>query len=228
MGSSGYILISQGGFYHDDIRAFFNIQRDFPHGFVAVARVHLVPLAVAFTGSGICRGAEGSVIGGSKFGAVGHDGCVSVACVVQRFAHGGNVTIHHVGGGDDIRAAPGLADSQLGQVGQGLVIVHGSAVRGQNAAVTVGGVFAEAGVGDDHHLRIFRLDGFAGPLYGFVVVPGAASFFIFVRGEAEQQHGGDAQLYCFVYGFHHPVHRPLVIVFQSFNFVLDIFARYHK
>ena len=94
--------------------------------------------------------------------------------------------------------------------------------------MTVGGVFTEAGVGDDHHLRIFRFDGFAGPLYGFVVVPGAAAFFIFVRGEAEQQHSGDAQLYCFVYGFHHPVHRPLVIVFQGFNFVLYIFARYHK
>ena len=72
-------------------------------------------------------------------------------------------------------------------------VVVDRAVGAQQAAVAVARVLAQAHVGDDEHVGVGLLDRARGELDDALVVPGARALLVLVRGDAEEQHGGDAQ-----------------------------------
>ena len=60
-------------------------------------------------------------------------------------------------------------------------------------AVAVVGVLAQADVGDHEQLGVRGLDRARGELHDALVVPGAGALGVLLGGDAEQQHGGDAE-----------------------------------
>ena len=119
-----HIQIRHAGFDHHHIRAFGNIHGHFAQGFVAVGRVHLVGLFIAF--AQVARGphsiAEGAVKRAGVFRAVGHDAGVDQVFRFQRLADRADAPIHHVAGGHDVDPGLGLHQRLLHQHAGGLVI----------------------------------------------------------------------------------------------------------
>ncbi len=67
---------------------------------------------------------------------------------IQLAADRADAAVHHVGRGDQVGAGLGVGEGGVGEEAEGGVVVN--ATRGiEHAAVAVGGVGAEANVGDD-------------------------------------------------------------------------------
>ena len=111
--------------------------------------------------------------------------------VVELGPHVSDPAVHHVAGGDHVGAGAGLRDRRAREQLERRVVVD-RAVGAQQAAVAVGGVLAQAHVGDDQRVRARVLDRAGGELHDALVVPGAAALLVLVGGQAEQQHAGDA------------------------------------
>ena len=67
------------------------------------------------------------------------------------------------------------------------------AVLAQHAAVPVGGVLAQAHVGDHEQLRHGLLDRARGQLHDALLVPRARAVLVLLGGQPEQHHRGDPQ-----------------------------------
>ena len=91
------VQVGQGGFDHDDVSAFFDVQSDFAQGFVAIGGIHLIGAAVAKLRGRFGGFAEGAVKAGAEFGGIGHDGDVVEGVCVQGGANGAYAPVHHVG-----------------------------------------------------------------------------------------------------------------------------------
>ena len=136
-----HVQIRQAGLDHDHVGAFGNVQRHFAQRLVAVGRIHLIDLFVAFAqAGGAAHGiAERAVEGAGVFGAVGHDAGVDVAGGFQRLAHRADAAIHHVAGRDDVRARCGMRQGLLHELGDGGVVEDVAAFIEQ-AVLAVAGV----------------------------------------------------------------------------------------
>ena len=66
------VQVGQRRLDHDHVGALLQVQQGLEHGLAAVARVHLVGLAVAL-GRAVAGVAEGAVVGAGVLGAVGQD-----------------------------------------------------------------------------------------------------------------------------------------------------------
>ena len=92
-----------------------DVEGDFAEGFVGVGVVHLVGAAVAELRGRFGGFAERAVVGGGEFRGVTHDGRVGEAGFVERGADGGDASVHHVAGGDDVGAGGGVGDGGFGE-----------------------------------------------------------------------------------------------------------------
>ena len=114
------------------------------------------------------------------------------AVLVERGADRADAPVHHVARRDDVGAGAGLRDRGARQQLDARVVVD-RAVGAQQAAVAVARVLAQAHVGDDEQVGVGVLDRARGELDDALVVPGARALLVLVGGDAEQQHGGDAE-----------------------------------
>ena len=155
-----HIQIRHAGFDHHHIRAFGNIHSYFAQGLVAVGRVHLVRLFIAFTQvAGRSHGvAERAVKRAGVFGAVGHDAGVDQIFRFQRLADRADPPIHHVAGRHDVDPGLGLHQRLLHQHAGGLVIQDVALFLGAriwNAVLAVAGERVQRDIG--HHTQIGEL-----------------------------------------------------------------------
>lgn len=87
-----------------------------------------------------------------------------------------------------------MAHGGLGQQFQGGVVEH-RAAGGQDAAVAVAHVFAQADVGDDVERGPAMLEAAHGFLYDTVLGIGAAGLFVLLGRDAEKDHGLQAVIH---------------------------------
>lgn len=190
------IEVGEGGFDHDHIGAFGEVEGDFAEGFFGIGGVHLVAASVTELGGGFGGIAEGAVIGGGVFGGVGEDGGMVEAGLIEGLADGADAAVHHIAGGDDIGAGFGVADGGFGEELEGGVILDGpvGAFFFDNAAVAVAHVFAEADVGNDEEIGEFLFEEADGLLDDAIFGVGPGGFGVFGFGDAEEEDGADAVL----------------------------------
>ena len=176
-GGADDVEVREGGLHEEQVGAFGHVERDLAHGLTNVSPVHLIAAAVAELRRGVGGLAEGAVKGGGELGGVAHDGRVGEGGGVERGADGFDAAVHHVGGGDDVGAGGGEGDGGAGEEWEGGVVVDvvvawifqaagwifgaAGAIVNDDAAVAVGGVLAEADVGDEDE-RVDRAGGFEG------------------------------------------------------------------
>ncbi|OQC23584.1 MAG: hypothetical protein BWX71_02025 [Deltaproteobacteria bacterium ADurb.Bin072] len=97
-----------------------------------------------------------------------------------------DTSVHHVRGGDDVCAGPGMGECHGREHLQGIVVADLSLVV-EDAAVAVVRVLAEAHVGHDQELRGGILDAAHGLLHHAVLVVGRGAGGILHTGDAEQE-----------------------------------------
>ncbi len=85
------------------------------------------------------------------------------------------------------------------------VVLHRS--RFVDATVAVGGVLAEADVGDDHQIGSQVLDGPDGPLHRSRRAVRLAPLLVLGLGDAEDQDSRDPEIHHLANFVHQPVHR---------------------
>jgi hypothetical protein len=111
---------------------------------------------------------------------------------------GADAAVHHVAWGDEIGAGIGVADGGAGEeIERG--IVEDAGLRSaliDDAAMAVGGVFAEADVGDHEELGQGFFEELHGLLDDAVAMPCARSAVIFTGRKPEEQHGGNPKIEC--------------------------------
>jgi hypothetical protein len=113
---------------------------------------------------------------------------------VQCRPDGAHPAVHHVAGRDDVGTGFCVTDRRAGEQGEGWIVQHARATRValHDAAMPVAHVFAQADIGDDQQAGQFFLQQPDGLLDDAVARIGAGGPFILARGNAEQQHRGDA------------------------------------
>src|SRR5690242_15290512 len=121
-GGGDNVEVGHSGLDHDHVRAFFQVELDFTHGFAQVGGVHLVAAAVAELRGGVGSFAEGTVEAGGKLGGVGEDGSVDEAGIVESLANGGHAAIHHVRRSDDVHAGVRQGDGSAGKKLEGGIV----------------------------------------------------------------------------------------------------------
>src|SRR6266705_1752091 len=82
-GSCNDIEISKGWFDHDNVRAFFDIELNFPQSFACIRRVHLITTPVAELWRRACGFAKRPVEARRIFGCVRHDRRIQETLGVQ-------------------------------------------------------------------------------------------------------------------------------------------------
>jgi hypothetical protein len=150
--------VGEGGLHEDHVRALGDVEVDLAHGFAEVGAVHLVAAAVAELRGGAGGLAEGAVESGGELGGVAEDGRGVARRGVEGGADGFDAAVHHVAGCNDVGSGLGEGDGGAGEQGEGCVVLDfvevcifraAGAVAGDNSAVAVRGVLAEADVGDE-------------------------------------------------------------------------------
>ena len=122
--------------------------------------------------------AKGTVERGGKFGGVGHDEGVRMACCIQCLSDGHDLPIHHCRGGNHIRAGGGHGTGDFLENGDRCIIIHiARAIQG--ATVAMIGVGANAYVGNYNELRKGFFNGSNGFLNGSIGCIGSISVRIF-------------------------------------------------
>ena len=112
---------------------------------------------------------------------------------VELRAQRADAAVHHVARGHDIRARACVRGGGAGEQLERCVVVHAAVVE-HDAAVAVAGVGAQAHVGDHDQLRVRLLERSNRELDDALVVVGARALLVLLGRQAEQQHGGDAEL----------------------------------
>ena len=201
-----HVQVGQPRLDHQVVRALLGVEPGLAQRLaVASRRVHLVAPPVPETGGAARRVAEGAVVPAGVLDGVAHDRNVREARRVERRPDGPDLTVHHGAGSHDIGPGAGLGHGGAGQQFQRGVVVHRdlAADLAQRAAVAVVGVLAQAGVGNDAHPRMRRLDGPRRHLDDALVRIRLRALSIFGVGNAEQNHGIHAQRQRLA----HPRHR---------------------
>ena len=202
------VEIGQTGFDDQEIRAFSSIGCGFAKSFAPVARIHLIGFAISELGCAFCGIAEWSVKCRRVFYRVGHDRRVGEAGCVEGLTDSRNPAVHHVGWCDDIRTRPGLRDSRAPQQLKSRVILH-FATWGNQSAVTVRSVLAQAGIGDDNEFRMSALDASNRFLNHAVVSIGLGTGWIFLCRNAEEDDAFHACVNACVHFLEQFVHAQL-------------------
>src|SRR5208282_5880881 len=78
-GGGDYVEVGHGRLDHDHVGAFFDVERDFAHGFAEVGSIHLIGAAVAELRGGVGGFAEWAVKAGGELGGIGENGRVDEA-----------------------------------------------------------------------------------------------------------------------------------------------------
>ncbi|CNU40566.1 Uncharacterised protein [Salmonella enterica subsp. enterica serovar Bovismorbificans] len=102
------------------------------------------------------------------------------------------MSIHGRGGRNKICSSRRRDNGLLAEVGQRRIVIH--TVFAQHAAVAVRGVFAEAGVGHDDHLRHGLLTDAGHSCHQAVFFPGIAAGVISMVRNAEGHNGTNASI----------------------------------
>ena len=115
---------------------------------------------------------------------------------IERGPNSAYPAIHHVARSDNIRPGSGVADRGLHQQLDGSVVQHVVMISflGDDAAMSVRGVFAKADICDHDQIRCRLFDRANCLLHDSVLRVGLGCAFIFLLGNAEQQNGGNAEL----------------------------------
>ena len=220
------VEIGQRGFDHHDVRAFFDIQRHFAQGLVAVRRVHLIGSAVAKLRRGFRRLSEGPVKGRAVFGRVCHNGNAVKPLGVKRRADRPDPSIHHVRRRDHIRARPHMREGFFDEISDGFIVVY--LVVDDDTAMPVVRVFAKTHIGDHveiGHLFFNRGDG---ALNNAPIAIRLATRRVFAIGNAEENRRGNAQIGDFSARLNRDIDRHLMVARHRSNFSFHAFARAHK
>lgn len=108
------------------------------------------------------RAPERTVQGTRELGGVAHErAAVGKPGVDERALDGADAAVHHVAGGDAVRARTRVGEGDLGDARGGGALVERAGrvgIRGEEPAVTVGGVLAETDVAGDVELREERAE----------------------------------------------------------------------
>lgn len=179
----------------DDICSFLDIPRYCPSGKASPAGGQLIAFSVAERGGGSRRIPERAVQAAGKLGAVGHENdLVRDARLDQFQLDGFDASVVHVRRGDAVCARFRVGDGDVADAVYGEGVVE-AAVVAQDAAVAVGGVFAETDVGDDEQgwesgaEDTDCLDDWA---FGVVGSGAKGIFHVGSCGDAEKDDGGKA------------------------------------
>ena len=202
-----HIKIRKTRLDHDDIRSLFDIQLNFPKGFLQVRGIHLIRFPVTEFWGRFRRIPEGAIKVGSVLGTVGHDGNIGKSFIIQRIPNGSNPSIHHVRGGHHVRPRPAVRHRLFRQKLQS-GIVEDLAVP-DNSAVAMGGIFTEADIRNNRHLGHRILECPNGLLDNAVIGIGFGSHFIFMLRNPKQNNRRDPQGSHLFHIFHQPVHGKL-------------------
>ena len=169
---------------------------------------------------------EGAVIGGSEFRAVGHDGDVRKTVFIQSRADGLHPSVHHIGRRDHVRSCLRQAHRHLRKKRQRLIVQD--TVPLHQAAVAVGGVFAQTDIHDAVQLRKVSFDLSHRPLGDPVRRIGLAPHLVLMGGNAEQQDAGNAAFPRFFQNAVQPVQRILKDSGHGGHRILQVFFFRHK
>ena len=129
---------------------------------------------------------------------------VDLAGIIEGCADGFDAAVHHVAGCDDVGAGLGEGDGGAGEQGEGCVVLNlvvgcifraAGAVAGDNSAVAVRGVLAEADIGDEDE-GVEGAIGFEGAqalLDDAVGCVGTGSEVVLFSGKAEEEQAAEAK-----------------------------------
>ena len=190
--ASDHVKVRERRFDHHDVGALLDIEQRLADGLVGVRRVHLVATAVAERRRRVRRIAERPEERRGELGRVGHDRRVGQTVVVERRTDGADAPVHHVAGGDHVRAGAGLGDRRPRQELERRVVVD-RAIGTEDPTVPVARVLAQTQVADHEQVRVGLLDRTRGELHYSFVVPRARAFLVLGRRQPEQQHGWDPE-----------------------------------
>ena len=110
--------------------------------------------------------------------------------LVEGVADRGDAAIHHVGGRDDVGPGGRVRNRRPHELLDGRIV--GDLIVDEDPAVAVIGVFAQADVGDDQHLRQLALERPDRRLHGRLrIVSGRPDVVLLIR-QPEEQHAPDA------------------------------------
>ena len=115
-----------------------------------------------------------------------------------------------------------MGQSNVCQAFQRLIVVH--IVVTQNAAMSMGGVFTHAYIGNHIKIRIFCLNRTDCLLDNAVLCPGTRADFILMCRQTEQNHFFHTGFDAFRNGFTDTIRRPMVLSRQGWNFLLNILS----
>jgi len=185
------VEVGHGGLHQDHVGALTDVEFDLAQGLAEVGSIHLIAEAVAEVGGGVGGLAEGSIEGRGELGGIAENGGVVAGSGIEGGADGVDSTVHHVGGGDDVGSCLGEGDGGLGEQREGRVVVDlvAVAIVCDEAAVSVGGVLAEADVGDkDEGVEgAIVFEGTQGLLDDAVGGVGGRGAIVFVGRKAEEE-----------------------------------------
>lgn len=163
-------------------------------GEATASRRKLVTFPVAERRAGASGVAERAVEAAREFSGVGHqDDLVGDASFDEFELDGADAAIVHVGRGDAMGAGFGIGHCDVADAVDGELIVK-AAVVAEDAAVAVGGVFAEADVGNDEELRKAGAEEADGLDDGALWVVGGCAEGVFGAGgdgHAEEDDGSE-------------------------------------
>ncbi len=181
-----HVEVGNGGLDHQHVGALLEVGERLAHRLAAVGRIHLVPAPVALRRGRAGGLAEGAVEGGGVLDRVGEDRRRAQALAVEGGADRGDAPVHHVAGSDGVGAGLRLRERGAGdQLERGVVV---DVAVAEHAAVAVGGVLAEAGVGDHDEVGVRLLQRPDRHLHDALVVVGAGAGLVLVRRDPEQDH----------------------------------------
>lgn len=194
LGIADDVQIRRRRLHHDDVRALLDIPGDRPPRQAPTPGRELVAFPIA-KGRRRARGIpEGPVQAAGELGAVRHEhDLVRDAGFDELQLDGLDPAVVHVRGRNAMRAGLGVRDRDVANTVDGQRIVE-APVFPQDAAVPVGGVLAEADVGDDEEGGEAGAEDADGLDDGAGLVVGCGAQGVFdVRGagDAEEDHGAE-------------------------------------
>ena len=194
LGVADDIQIRARGLDHDDICALLDIALDSASREAAASGWELVAFPVAKRRAGAGGVAEGAVETAGEFSGVGHqDDLVCDAGFDELEFDGADAAVVHVGWCDAMGAGFGVGHCDVADAVDGELVVQ-AAVVAEDAAVAVGGIFAQADVGDDEELGKAGAEEADGLDDGALWVVGGCAEGVFGAwgdGDAEEDDGSE-------------------------------------
>ena len=114
------------------------------------------------------------------------------AVLIELATDGGHAAVHHVGGRDDVRSCAGVGKRRGREKIDRGIILHLAILH--HAAVAVVRIFAEADVGDDDETELGLADCGDRALHGAIRRGCFRAGRVLALGQAEENHGGNAQI----------------------------------